>query len=94
MREFKEFHNDDNGAWLEVFCYQLAPGEVEELILATNPNMEGEATAMYIAERVKEMGLSEVIKITRIGRGLPTGADIEFADGQTLLRAFEGRREM
>ncbi len=73
---------------------RLKLGEVEELILATNPNMEGEATAMYIAERVKEMGLLEQIKITRIGRGLPTGADIEFADGQTLLRAFEGRREM
>ncbi len=66
--------------------------EIKEVVMATNPNMEGEATAMYIAEKVKEMGLSEVVKVTRIGRGLPTGADIEFADGQTLLRAFEGRR--
>ncbi len=73
---------------------RLKSGEIEEIILATNPNMEGEATAMYIAERIREMGLSEQLKVTRIGRGLPTGADIEFADGQTLLRSFEGRSEM
>ncbi len=70
---------------------RVKAGEIKELILATNPNMEGEATAMYITERIKEMGLMEGIKVTRIGRGLPTGADIEYADGQTLLRAFEGR---
>jgi recombination protein RecR len=73
---------------------RIKTGEIEELILATNPNMEGEATAMYIAERIKDMGLAGTMSVTRIGRGLPTGADIEFADGQTLLRAFEGRRVM
>ena len=73
---------------------RIKTGEIEELILATNPNMEGEATAMYIAERIKDMGLAGAMSVTRIGRGLPTGADIEFADGQTLLRAFEGRRVM
>ena len=73
---------------------RVKTGEIEELILATNPNMEGEATAMYITERIREMGMAVGLSITRIGRGLPTGADIEFADGQTLLRAFEGRREM
>ncbi len=73
---------------------RLKLGEVSELILATNPNMEGEATAMYISQKVKDMGLAAEVKITRIGRGLPTGADIEYADGQTLLRALEGRGEV
>lgn len=74
---------------------RLKAREIKELILATNPNMEGEATAMYIIERMREMGLrGESLKVTRIGRGLPTGADIEYADGQTLTRALEGRGEM
>jgi len=73
---------------------RLKTEEIKELIIATNPNMEGEATAMYIVERIKELGLQESIKVTRIGRGLPTGADIEYADGQTLTRALEGRGEM
>ena len=66
-------------------------GEIKELILATNPNMEGEATAMYIHQKIQDMGLGETVRITRIGRGLPTGADIEYADAQTLLKALEGR---
>ncbi len=74
---------------------RLKTGEIKELILATNPNMEGEATAMYITERINELGLrGESLKVTRIGRGLPTGADIEYADGQTLTRALEGRGVM
>jgi recombination protein RecR len=73
---------------------RVKTGEIKELIIATNPNMEGEATAMYIVERIKEMDMAENLKVTRIGRGLPTGADIEYADGQTLLRAMEGRGEM
>jgi recombination protein RecR len=64
---------------------------VEEIILATNPNMEGEATAMYLAKKIKE--LKEEIKITRLGQGLPTGGDLEYADEVTLSRALEGRRE-
>ena len=65
--------------------------KVKEVILATNPTMEGEATAMFIAKQLKvENG---ELKITRIGRGLPTGADIEYADDLTLQRAMEGRRE-
>jgi len=64
---------------------------ISEIILATNPTMEGEATAMYIAKQLKiENGK---LKITRIGRGLPTGADIEYADELTLQRAMEGRSE-
>lgn len=68
-------------------------GKVKEIILATNPTMEGEATAMYITHKVRDK-VGEKVKITRIGRGLPTGADVEYADGQTLSRALEGRKEV
>ncbi|MCH5188518.1 MAG: recombination protein RecR [Oscillospiraceae bacterium] len=68
---------------------RLGP-EVEEVIMATNPTVEGEATAMYIARLIKPMG----IKITRIAHGIPVGGDIEFADEMTLARAMEGRREI
>ena len=71
---------------------RVRKGGISELILASNPTMEGEATAMYITHKVREFDKN--IKITRIGRGLPTGADVEYADGQTLLRAMEGRREV
>ena len=75
---------------------RVKKGGVSELILATNPTMEGEATAMYITHKIKEKdpGQGRITKITRIGRGLPTGADVEYADGQTLSRALEGRREV
>lgn len=65
--------------------------EIREIILATNPTMEGEATAMYVVRELK--GKSEKLKVTRIGHGLPIGADIEYADEITLDRALEGRRE-
>jgi recombination protein RecR len=69
--------------------------KVDELILATNPTMEGEATALFIQELVQSNRAGKPpIKITRIGHGLPIGADIEYADGLTLARALEGRREM
>ncbi|MDP3014504.1 MAG: recombination mediator RecR [Candidatus Subteraquimicrobiales bacterium] len=64
--------------------------EVKEIILATNPNIEGEATAMYIAKLVKPLE----IRVTRIASGLPVGGDLEYADEVTLGRALEGRREM
>lgn len=64
---------------------------IKEIILATNPTMEGEATAMYIAKQLKVE--SGKLKITRIGRGLPIGADLEYADGVTLQRAMEGRMD-
>lgn len=68
---------------------------VEELILATNPTMEGEATALYITEFLRQRGFgSEQLTVTRIGHGLPIGADIEYADGVTLRRALEGRRSL
>lgn len=62
-----------------------------EVILATNPTLEGEATAMYIVNKLKN--IKPDLKITRIGRGLPTGADLEYADETTIQRALEGRRE-
>jgi len=67
---------------------RLAGGEVQELILATDPNTEGEATATYLALLVKPMGLH----VTRLASGLPVGGDLEYADEITLGRAFEGRR--
>jgi recombination protein RecR len=67
---------------------RLADGVVTELILATDPNLEGEATATYLARLVKEMNL----KVTRLASGLPVGGDLEYADEVTLGRAFEGRR--
>lgn len=69
---------------------------VNELILATNPTMEGEATALYIKQMITSSNLpnKDSIAITRIGHGLPIGADIEYADGVTLARALEGRRKV
>jgi len=74
---------------------RVKSGRVKELILATNPSMEGEATAMYIAHKVRELKIDNgELTITRIGRGLPTGAEVEYADGTTLSRALENRKEM
>ena len=67
---------------------RLQDGTVSELILATDPNLEGEATATYLARLVKPMGL----RVTRLASGLPVGGDLEYADEVTLGRAFEGRR--
>ena len=68
---------------------RLKGGQVEELVLATNPNVEGEATAMYIHRLAEAL----VPKITRLARGLPVGGDLEYADELTLARAFEGRQD-
>jgi len=69
---------------------RLEDETVQELILATNPNIEGEATAMYLAKLVKPFGL----RVTRIAHGLPVGGDLEYADEVTLTKALEGRREL
>ena len=69
---------------------RLRAGDVTEVILATNPDIEGEATATYIARLIKPMG----IRVTRIAHGIPVGADLEYADDVTLSKAMEGRREM
>ncbi len=63
--------------------------DVTEVVIATNPNVEGEATAIYLAKLLKPMG----IKVTRIARGLPVGSDLEYADSVTLARALEGRQD-
>ena len=67
-------------------------GKVKEIIVATNPTMEGEATAMYIKKQFMNKGLKA--KVTRLGMGIPTGADLEYADEVTLTQALEGRREL
>lgn len=69
---------------------RLGDTGVQEVILATNPNIEGETTAMYLARLIKPLG----IKVTRIAHGLPVGGDLEYADEMTLLRSLEGRREV
>ncbi|MFC5701298.1 recombination mediator RecR [Cohnella faecalis] len=69
---------------------RLSDERVQELILATNPNIEGEATAMYLSRLVKPFG----IRVTRIASGLPVGGDLEYADEVTLSKALEGRREL
>jgi recombination protein RecR len=69
---------------------RLKEGMVEEVLLATNPNLEGEATAMYLARLLQPLG----VRVTRLARGLPVGGDLEYADAVTLGRALEGRREM
>jgi len=66
--------------------------KISELIIATNPTMEGEATALYIKKKVED--INSEVKISRIGSGLPMGADLEFADQATLSRAMDGRREL
>ena len=69
---------------------RLASGEVTEIILATDPNLEGEATATYLSRLLRPMGL----RVTRLASGLPVGGDLEYADEVTLGRAFEGRRSI
>ena len=69
---------------------RLKEGTVREVILATNPNVEGEATAIYLAKLIKPTG----VKVSRIALGVPMGSDLEFADEVTMSRALEGRHEM
>ncbi|MBV6392115.1 MAG: Recombination protein RecR [Anaerolineales bacterium] len=69
---------------------RVARGGVGEVIIATNPSMEGDATALYLRQQLEPMG----VKVTRLARGLPVGGDLEYADQNTLLRALSGRHEM
>jgi recombination protein RecR len=75
---------------LDDFERRLGEGEVQEVILATNPTVEGEATAQYISERAKAHGL----RVTRIAHGVPLGGELEYVDGGTLAHAFAGRRDI
>jgi len=82
----------------EIYISDLMPritsrkSPVTEVIIATNPTMEGEATAMYLLKKLKV--ISYKLKVTRLGMGIPTGADLEYADEVTLSQALAGRREM
>src|SRR6266702_3688354 len=69
---------------------RLKGGTVEEIIIATNPTAEGEATAVYLSKLLKPLG----VRVTRIGVGIPVGADLEYADEVTMLKAMEGRRDL
>jgi recombination protein RecR len=75
--------------YIKELIYRVRRGDITEIILATNPNLEGETTALYIQNQLKSTNVS----ITRIARGLPVGGDLEYADEITLSRALEGRRE-
>jgi recombination protein RecR len=69
---------------------RLEAGGIEEIILATNPTVEGEATATYLSQQLKRQG----VRVTRIAMGIPVGSDIEYTDEITMLKAMEGRREL
>jgi recombination protein RecR len=75
---------------IQELLVRLEDGKVEEVIVATNPDVEGEATALYLMRLLKPMG----IRVTRLAQGLPMGGDLEFADQATLARALSGRREL
>ncbi len=75
---------------LDELVARMRNGDVKEVIMATNPNLEGEATAMYVGRLLEPMG----IRVTRLARGLPTGADLEYADDTTLARALEFRQDV
>lgn len=101
-REYKGLYHVLNGAIspmegigpeeirIKELLKRVADNDVKEVILATNPNIEGEATAMYISRLLKPAG----IKVTRIAHGVPVGGDLEYADEVTLMKALEGRREI
>ena len=69
---------------------RIGEGEIREVIVATNPTAEGEATAVYMSKLLKPLG----VRVTRIGVGIPVGADLEYADEVTMLKAMEGRRDL
>ena len=75
---------------LKSLIERIKGGAVEEIIIATNPTAEGEATAVYVSKLIKPLG----VRVTRIGVGIPVGADLEYADEITMLKAMEGRRDL
>ena len=76
--------------YIKSLLERVSQGEVQEVIMATNPDTEGEATAMYLSRMLKPFG----VKVTRLAYGVPVGGHLEYADDATLMRALEGRREM
>ena len=87
-RDFKGTYHVLMGALSPL--HGVGPGGVDEVILATNPNVEGEATAIYLAKLLKPLG----VRVTRIAMGVPVGSDLEYADEVTMHKAMEGRREV
>lgn len=79
-----------NDIRIKELLHRLSDGRVQEVIVATNPDIEGEATASYLARLIKSMG----VRVTRIAHGVPVGSDLEYADEVTLSKAMEGRREL
>ena len=69
---------------------RLRAGNIDEIIVATNPNVEGETTALYLSKLIKPLG----IRVTRLAMGLPVGGDIDYADSVTMTKAIEGRRDL
>jgi recombination protein RecR len=86
------FINDLMNRVKEYKSGRAAVAKIKEVIIATNPTMEGDATAMYLAKKLK--GKNQTLKVSRLGMGIPTGADLEYADEVTLREAIEGRREI
>jgi recombination protein RecR len=80
--------------YIDDLLSRVKDGKVKEIIIATNPTMEGEATAMYLRKQISQLGSNGKLLITRLGMGIPTGADLEYADEVTLTQALEGRREL
>jgi len=78
--------------YIDALLNRLTNEQIKEIIIATNPTMEGEATSMYITKKLKNENYK--LKITRLGMGIPTGADLEYADDMTLSQALDGRREL
>ena len=78
--------------YIEDLLKRFKKEPIKEIIIATNPTMEGEATAMYLSKKIKS--IKPKVRITRLGMGIPTGADLEYADEVTLTQAIEGRREI
>jgi recombination protein RecR len=75
---------------IKSLLHRMDSGEVKEVILATNPTVEGEATASYLSRLIKPLG----VKVTRIAMGIPVGSDLEFADEVTMMKSMENRREL
>jgi recombination protein RecR len=76
--------------YIKELLARLGSGEVKEVVMATNPTVEGEATAMYLARLLKPLG----VRVTRLAYGIPVGGNLEYADEVTLFRALEGRNEI
>ena len=89
LERVKEYNGPDD-LRIKELLERIKTGEIEEIIIATNPNIEGETTAMYLSKLISPLG----VRVTRLAYGVPVGADLEYADEVTLLRALDGRRDI